>query len=355
MKNINKKKHVYILNFNRIYNQFKVTVVNQKIKLCIGGLVLNCLVGLIILYYSNTLKHFLPHLILLTITNSVSLFISRSYFATLQYLKTEIIDNYQSENVELKGLFNRLRKKTTSKINWGVSFCVVVLFHWGIISQGYITLNLVGIYAIFLVCITVSVSVFGYMQYIYVLWFLFRISKCSQMHYNVMFPAQTPFLFQIANLLQQAKWSFFIEGFCYTLEYFILIPKGCVTFEEIKMPDTFSFLVTWAVIFVVIILAFPIIVIFQEHILTKIIDNLKRKQIEYLHTQYQVLNQHASVMQESINTYLYQVIISGVIASADYPLKSQKLGPILLSIATTCIHIVNLLNQFPLNKILINQ
>lgn len=355
MKNISRNRKPFITFLEKIYNKFRIVIKKQKFQLCIYGLVLNFIVGLVILYYSNTLKQYLPHLILLTITNSTSLFIARSYIDTLKYLEKEFIDNYRPENIELIGLFKRLSKKTISKTNWLICFGIIVLFLWGILSQDYICLNLVGIYAVFIVCASVFVSVLGYMQYLYVLWFLFRVSKCSQMHYNVIFPAQTPFLVKIATLLQQAKWIFFIQGFSYTFEYFILIPKGNVTIKGIKMPDNLSFLTTWIFILIVIVLAFPIIVIFQEHTLTKIIKNLKRKQIEYLHTQYQILCQNTSAKQEATNIYLYQSIIGSVIASADYPLKIQKLGPILLSIVTTCIHIINLLNQLPLNNILINQ
>lgn len=354
MKRICRNIKPHITFFKKKYNKFKAIIKKQKFQLCIYGLALNFIVGLVILYYSNTLRQFLPHLILLTITNSTSLYIARSYIDTLQYLKRELIDDYQPENIELIGLFKRLNKKAINKTNWLICFGIIVLFLWGIFSQDYICLNLVGIYAVFIVCVSVFVSVLGYMQYIYVLWFLFRVSKCSQMHYNVMFPAQTPFLVKVAALLQQAKWIFFIQGFGYTVEYFILIPKGNITLKEIKMPDNLSFLATWIVILIVIVLAFPIIVFFQEHILTKIIKNLKRKQIEYLNTQYQILCQNTSAKQEATNMYLYQSIIGSVIASADYPLKIQKLGPILLSIVTTCIHIINLLNQLPLNNILIN-
>lgn len=355
MKQISRNRKRYFAPLKTINNKFKTMINKKKFQLLICGIVLNFAAGLMILYYSNTLRRFLPHLVLLTITNSVSLFIGKSYIDTLKYLKEEIIDDYRPENVELIGLLKRLNKKAVGKDNWFVCFSIIALFLWGIISQNYIGLNLVGIYAVFMVCISVFVSVFGYMQYIYVLWFLFRVSKCSKMYYNVMFPAQTPFLVKIAALLQQAKWSFFIQGFCYTFEYFILIPKGNVTIGGIKMPDNFSFFVTWIIIFIVIILAFPIIVIYQEHILTTIINNLKRKQIEYLYTQYKVINQNISAKQKIINTYVYQAIIGSVMESADYPLKMQKLGPIFISFVTACIHIINLLNQLPLNRILINQ
>lgn len=317
-------------------------------------LLINFLLGLEILFYTDTFKYFFPHLICLTINILITLKIGKKYIHTLYNLKKEV-EKFPSENIELKGIFGHYYAKAMHNGNLIACIIVLVIFFWGIFSQQYITTDLVGFYAVFIVSISVSISVIGYAAYIWILWFLYKVSKCSCLHYNKLVPAYTPFLVQIATLLQHAKWCFLIEGFLYTFEYFILIPKENITSTQINMPDNFSFIITWLIVLIVIVLAFPIIVFLQENLLAKIVSNLKNQQIEHLSYQYEALSQNDSIKDNTFNIFIYHEMISKLVATADYPLKIQRLGPTLVSIATICLHTVTLLNQLPQLEYLFNR
>ena len=323
------------------------------LKIYILLLGINFFVGFWILFYTRTIAHFFPHLFCLTINISITLRIGKTYIDTLKALNEELY-KHTEENTEIRSLFTNYYSKAMHPINLLACIVVVTIFLWGIFSQHYITLDLVGSYAVFMVCVSVSLSVIGYTQYLWMLWFLFRVSKCSSMYYNKIAPANTPFLVKIATLLQHVKWCFLVEGFFYTFEYFILIPKGNITSTTINMPDNFSFLLTWVIVLLVIVLAFPILVFFQEHWLTQIVSNWKRQRIEYLLIQYENLGKIVSKKNLSLHTYLYHEIVANVVDSADYPLKIQRLGPMIVSIATVCIHMITLLGQLSDLKHLFN-
>lgn len=323
-------------------------------KIYILVLTLNFFIGFGILLYSHTIDYFFPHLVCLTINISITLRIGKTYFNTLKVLDEELSQKHSQKNAEIRILFKNYYAKAMNPANLIACLVVVTVFLWAIFLQHYITLNLVGCYAVFMVCISVSLSVIGYTQYIWMLWFLFRISKCSSIHYNKIVPANTPFLIEIATLLQKVKWCFLIEGFFYTFEYFILIPKESIITININMPDNFSFFLTWAIVLLVIVLAFPVLVFLQEHWLSQIVVDLKNKRIEYLSMQYEQLCMNGSVKNITFYTYMYQEIIAKIINSADYPLKIQRLGPMIVSIATVCLHMISLLSKLSSIKVFFN-
>lgn len=325
-----------------------------SVKKMLIPLMLNFLLGTIILIYTQTIVYFFPHLICLTFNIIFTLSLGSEYAHTILSLDDEILKNAQVENIELRENYKRFCHKAFNISNLILCMIMLSVFFWGIFSQHYIKLDLVGCYAVFMVTITVSISVVGYAEYIWLLWFLYRVSNCSLVVYNKIIPAYTPFLVKIGTLTKHAKWCFFAEGFLYVFEYFILIPNGNVTLSSINMPNNFSFLVTWGVIFVVIIIAFPTITYVQEHLLSKIVSNLKDQEIKYLSTKSYILID--GNYKEFPEIYMRHWIINNLINSPDYPVKIQRLWTSILSVATFVLHIVNLINQYPeLKTYLINR
>lgn len=335
--------------------KFYVFLRNRSKAFYILILGVNFLIGSTILFCTGTSEKFLLHLVCLTVTISTTLYIGKHYIDTLEYLNKKILADMPPQYTEFRTLYSNFYTKAMRKSNMLKSMAVVTVFLWGIFSQHYIETNLVGFYAVFMVCISVSLSVIGYLQYIYILCLLFRLRKCSDIPYNQISPAYTPFLIEVATLLQRVKWCFFIEGFCYTFEYYILIPKGNITHLTVNMPDNVSFFITWAIVLLVIVLAFPTLVFLHEHLLATIIDNLKKQQIEYYSLQYRLISHDNLTPFTPSVTYYYQEIISQLANSADYPLKIQRFGTAVASIASVCIHIFTLVSQFPqLQLFLIN-
>lgn len=324
-------------------------------KAAIFRLAINFILGIIILNYSDTFDYFFPHLICLTLNIIITLLIGHEFANTIDFLDNEILFRKNcKKNIELCGVYKQFRNKTFHGANFVLCIIILSIFFWGIFSQHYIKLDAVGWYAIYMVTITVSISVIGYAQYLWLLWFLYRINYCSLIPYNEIIPAYTPFLVKIGTLTKHAKWCFFIEGFLYVFEYYILIPKGNITLLKIKMPDRISFLVTWGVIFVVIILAFPVIIFIQESLLSKIVKDLKKKRLDVLLYNYDIPNIKKDELSPEI--YMRNQMINNLIISPDYPIKMQRLGPSIVATATCVLHIVNLINQYPeLKTFLVNR
>lgn len=305
--------------------------------------------------YSGTFEYFFPHLVCLSLNIIITLSIGGEYADTIAFLDNEILPEKSCRKYkELCGTYKQFRHKAFHGLNFILCIIILTIFFWGIFSQHYIKLDVVGWYAVYMVSITVSISVIGYAQYLWLLWFLYRMSYCTIIPYNEIIPAYTPFLVKIGTLTKHAKWCFFIEGFLYVFEYLILIPKGNVTLLKINMPNQTSFLVTWGIIFVVIILAFPVIIYVQESLLTKIVKKLKNQRLEALLYNYYIPAIDKNELSPQI--YMRNQMINSLINSPDYPVKIQRLGPSVVAVATCVLHVINLINQYPeLKTFLVNR
>lgn len=317
-------------------------------------LLLNFVFGLILLFFAGVIQEFIIHLICLTLNIFVTLCIGKEYASVISFLDEKILFAIEEENIELRQNYKRFRKNAFNISNILFCFIVLLIFLWSIFSQHYIESGVIGYYAVYMVSITVSISVIGYAEYLWLLWFLYRVCNCTFIPYNKIIPAYTPFLVKIATLTNHAKWCFFIEGFLYVFEYYILIPPNSITMTGLNMPDNLSFLITWGVIFIVIILAFPIIIFIQETFLSKIVCNLKSQQIKTLSSIFNVVNEENYEQFNELN--LRYQIINNLITTPDYPVHIQRIGPAIISAATFILHIFNLISQYPeLKKLLVDR
>ena len=94
-------------------------------------------------------------------------------------------------------LYLRFKKYALRRCNLFACPLILVLFFWGIISQHYIKADIVGLYAVFLVNIVVSISVIGYIQY---LWMLKEI--LLKRSTTLLFPAIVRFQPELESVLE---------------------------------------------------------------------------------------------------------------------------------------------------------
>lgn len=310
------------------------------------ALATNSLIGFLIIYFTNSFEEYWLHIVCITFCMSLTIIIGRKYINTLILLDDEIKEKNALDNVELKTNYNRFKNYAFHRAN--LLFCVVIpcIFFWAIFKQNYLNLDIVGVYGIIVISITLFMSILGYVEYMWMLWLLYRIAHCEHFYYNKSNPSQTPLLIYIADITNCAKWFFLVEGFIYIFEYFILIPRGNLINGKIQMPDNLSFFITWIILLIVLVVAFPIIVLVQETMISKIIDNLKQEQIQVLSICFNIANNDLS--DETIEqAYMFNSIMANIVSSSDYPIKTQRFGPALISVATFVLHTVNLLSQLP--------
>ena len=311
------------------------------------ALIVNGGIGFYIIYKADTFQQYWIHIVCITLCMALTIIIGRKYRTTIHLLDKEIEKENTSDNTELRVNYRRFKDYAFHKAN--LIFCIVIpcIFFWAIFKQNYLSFDIVGIYGVLIIRATLFMSILGYVEYMWMLWFLYRIGKCEHFYYNQSNPSQTPFLIYIADITNCAKWFFLIEAFLYIFEYFILIPREKLTINQFQMPDNFSFFVTWIILFIVLVLAFPIIVLSQEAMMAKIIDNLKQEQIQNLSLSFNIASQDLSNNTTISQAYMYNSMMANIVASNDYPIKARRLGPALISLATFVLHTVNLLSQLP--------
>lgn len=317
------------------------------------ALSINGAIGFFLIYFTNSFEEYWLHIVCITFCMSLTIIIGRKYIKIITLLDDEINKNIL-ENVELKTNYKRFKDYAFHRAN--LLFCIVIpcIFFWAIFKQKYLKFDIVGIYGIVVISTTLFMSILGYVEYMWMLWLLYRIAHCDHFSYNKSNPSQTPFLIYIADITNCAKWFFLVEGFIYIFEYFILIPRGNLINGKIQMPDNLSFYITWIILLIVLVLAFPIIVLVQETMISKIIDDLKQEQIQLLSICFNIANNDLS--NEKIEqAYMCNSIMANIISSSDYPIRTQRFGPALISMATFMLHTVNLLTQLPQIRDLISQ
>lgn len=320
---------------------------NLSPKWIVFVLFINCGIGFCIIYFTNTFQKYWIHIVCITICMSLTIIIGRKYVNTINLLDEEIEEKNTSENIELRVNYKRFKNYTFHRGNLVFVTVIPCVFFWAIFKQNYLSFDAVGIYGIFTISATLFMSILGYVEYMWMLWLIYRIGRCQHFHYNRSNPAQTPFLIYIAEITNLAKWFFLIEGFLYIFEYFILIPHEKFTTNKFQMPDNLSFFITWTILFIVLVLAFPIIVFLQETMIAKIVENLKQEQIQNFSLGFNIASNDLSNNTAIKQAYMYNSIMNNIIASNDYPIKARRLGPALISVATFLLHAVNLLSQLP--------
>lgn len=315
------------------------------------ALAVDSLIGFFIIYFANSFEKYWLHIVCITFCMSLTIIIGRKFIRIITLLDDEINEKNTLDNVELKTNYNRFKNYAFHRGN--LLFCVVIpcIFFWSIFKQKYLKFDIVGIYGIIVISATLFMSILGYVEYMWILWLLYRIAHCEHFYYNKSNPSQTPFLIYIADITNCAKWFFLVESFIYIFEYFILIPRRNLIAGKIQMPDNLSFFVTWIILLIVLVIAFPIIVLIQETLISKIIDNLKQEQIQAFSICFNIANSNEGIEQ----AYMCNSIIANIISSSDYPIRTQRFGPALISLATFALHTVNLLTQIPEIHNLISQ
>lgn len=129
-------------------------------------LLLNFVFGLILLFFAGVIQEFIIHLICLTLNIFVTLCIGKEYASVISFLDEKILFAIEEENIELRQNYKRFRKNAFNISNILFCFIVLLIFLWSIFSQHYIESGVIGYYAVYMVSITVSISVIGYAEYL---------------------------------------------------------------------------------------------------------------------------------------------------------------------------------------------
>lgn len=295
----------------------------------------------------HTFPHFFIHQFLLIIATTLLLYALKSFFYELKLFGGEHGDLF-AKNPELLSLYkNRFIPLQRSRIVLLIALFVTGFFFTCIILLDYIKLDLVGIYAIYIAGSSVLIGVYAYVQYLFFLWFIYKLGNCEHYEYDMYTPAKSPWIVQLAKTSQRLRNFFLFVGLIYVIEYGILIPRNKITITNttinIDTANNAAFIISWIALFLLIIIAFPIINLIQRKLITRLIINLKMNSINEL-TQLMYAKKHYSKQKKSHLTTIvtYNILIENIRNSIDYPIKRQMSYEAAMLIITFTVHLCNL-------------
>lgn len=220
---------------------------------------------------------------------------------------------------------------------------VALVFGWGGCGIfGAINFNPLFIWVMILFSITVYISIIGYVQYILLAIYLFKLSLKKYKFYNIRhtmhecIPADMKWIQKITKLVHIYRAAFFSIGALYIIAFFsyCFLPA----FKTEHNSPVFYFL--WGIIFLAIVVTFPILSILENICIKKIVKKLKNSYIGDIETEVNCLKaDSANTNSSKLQIYFLQNIYAqGILESRDYPI-----GSFFNVFYSTCLAIFNLL------------
>lgn len=322
------------------------------------------IVGIVINFGTHfVFPNFILHQILLITATTMLVAAMKSFFCDIQLFHQDTTGGLLDKNLEIISLFKKkLLPRQRSPWPFFMAVLIAGFFFACIVLLKYIKMDIIGIYALYIAGSSVLIGVYGYMQYLYFLWFISHVEKCETFTYNMYVPAATPWVSQLAKTSQRLRNFFLFIGLIYVIEYSILIPADAVVITDtsilLSMPNNVAFILSWIALFLLVIIAFPVINHIQRLLIKKLISHLKQNTIDELSVLMDVAKDNSKTKNSRLTSVVtYSVVIENIRQSKDYPIKRQFSYETIMTMITFIVHIFNLYNKINeailLNPILI--
>ncbi len=213
-------------------------------------------------------------------------------FYMLQYLH-KIVSDTRSLMLgvcpNISELLGKLNKNRVSPLNLFLPLLPVASFSNKIIKLNYVPMSTTGFYAIFMAASAFYIALVCYWQLILSTKTIYSLTHID---YNDLPFAYPNDLFEIPDWLKnltdiykKAQFSFFTVGILFTAEYIMLMPDNIEIINSngnLNLNLSFDFWSTWIVIFVFIIIAFPIFWILLKKLYMILATNLNKRALQEL-------------------------------------------------------------------------
>ena len=309
-------------------------------------------------YINHTFKFFVLHQLLLIAATTMLVAAMKSFFKDIRLFgdseqntsEISLSGNLLSKCPEMLGFYrSRYLSKQRSYWPYLAAIVVSVFFFTCIALLEYISLDIVGIYALYIAGSSVLIGVYAYVQYLFFLWFIHGIEKRTDkgIDFNRYVPANTAWVIQIAKTSQRLRNYFLFIGLIYVIEYSILIPINQIHFTDesivLNMSSNASFIISWIALFVLVIIAFPVINHVQRKLVSSLVSTLKAKTITDLSVEMQEEKLGSKTKKERLTSVMtYSVLIENVQKSDTYPIKRQLSYETIMTLVTFLVHVMNL-------------
>ncbi len=297
-------------------------------------------------------SHFLAHQLLLITATTMLVRAMKMFFLDIDKLNSSGSEGLL-RNPEARSLYlNKLLPVQKTYLAPAISIVITVFFFSCIFMLEYIKLDSIGIYAIYIAGSSVLIGAYGYAQYLCFLWFVHQAGnlKYRSDSYNTYTPAATPWVSQIAKTSQRLRSFFLWIGLIYVIEYGMLVPTDKISLTDdtisLNTPNNIAFLISWLALFLLVIIAFPIINHYQHQFVTDLVEKLKDQSVQdlsVLMAEEKHGNQNKKQRMSTVITY--SVIIENIRRSKSYPIKQLFGYETIMTFVTFVVHVLNLYSK----------
>ena len=254
---------------------------------------------------------------------SIGIIALKSIFSYVKYM-TKIVTSIANQKVaQHANIF--YYKHIYKNILYIISSCgVMVIFGYGgCIMLGAISINPIFIWIMILFSVAVYVSIIGYVQYIFLAIYIFKLTEdkygFSNLQHSIQecIPADIEWVKNIAKLSHLYRTAFFAIGSLYIIAFgaFCRLPEfkaNC---------NTPAFYIMWGIIFIAIVLTFPVISILEYSWIKKIVKKIKDTYILDIkkETKYMKIGSPKNKGTQIQIFFLENIYAIRIMESRDYP------------------------------------
>ncbi len=315
--------------------------------------VLLFLVGMVINHVTQyRFSHFTVHQLLLIAATSMLVYAMKMFFLDIEKLNVPAPEGLR-KSPKIHGLYwNRLLPVQRTFLAPAISLVITIFFFSCIVLLEYIELDIIELYAVYIAGSSVLIGAYGYVQYLCYLWFVYQAGKLNYKSdaYNVYMPAETPWVVQIAKTLQKLRSFFLWIGLIYVIEYGMLVPTDKISFNgdtlSLNMPNNAAFLISWLALFLLVIIAFPLINHYQREFVMDLVEKLKKQTVQDLSL---LMGEEKRMEQDKkrrmTTVITYSVIIANIRSTKSYPIKRLLGYETVMTFVTFIVHVLNLYSK----------
>ena len=204
---------------------------------------------------------------------------------------------------------------------------------------------LVWILSLFFV--VVYISIVGYVQYIFLFVYILKLAQSKNSYTNLTrnleeyIPAELVWVQDLTKLYHIYRGAFFTLGSLYIVAFalFCFLPKMQTNVNN------HSFFILWNIIFIAIVVVFPITTFIERLKIKEIVHTLKKTYVKNLQSEMKLKNKNETSLERSQRRFFETLYISQIMNSKDYPIKSfinsaYSIALAILNIATSVITII---------------
>ncbi len=224
-------------------------------------------------------------------------------------------------------------------------FVVGGLFIFASLELKYVAINPTGLYALAMIALVMVSAVLGQLCYLYHVLLLRRLSRGKEFKYNFFLPARTDWVRLLDDMGSRLTNAFFILGFIFTLVYVLNVRPGYIAFSwqpiqiALSTPNDLVFVVSWVVLFLIVVIAFPCYVWLQSTYMRNLVRALKDKSIEEVHGLISSSGQSGGKDDGGNNSYRMMMDID-----ASVPAPRDRFNPIpfIATFSSLAVHLIKI-------------